>query len=65
MERFGAERKKAAKATIWATGCKSWYLDRDGLPTAWPWTSDRFRREMSKPRLSLYERRERRRSDDT
>jgi cation diffusion facilitator CzcD-associated flavoprotein CzcO len=53
--RFDAERKEAAKKTIWNSGCKSWYLDADGLPTAWPWTFDRFREEMSKPRLDDYE----------
>jgi cation diffusion facilitator CzcD-associated flavoprotein CzcO len=55
MERFDVERKEAAKTTIWNSGCKSWYLDADGLPTAWPWTYDRFRAEMSTPRLSDYE----------
>lgn len=55
MERFDAERKEAAKTTIWNSGCKSWYLDANGLPTAWPWTYDRFRAEMSKPRLSDFE----------
>jgi cation diffusion facilitator CzcD-associated flavoprotein CzcO len=55
MERFDAERREAARTTIWNTGCKSWYLDRDGLPTAWPWTFDRFREEMSKPRLADFE----------
>jgi len=55
MERFDAERKEAAKTTIWNSGCKSWYLDAHGLPTAWPWTFDRFREEMSKPRLADYE----------
>jgi cation diffusion facilitator CzcD-associated flavoprotein CzcO len=55
MERFDAERQEAAKTTIWNTGCKSWYLDEQGLPTAWPWTFDRFRDEMVQPRLSDYE----------
>jgi len=55
MERFDLERREAAKSTIWATGCKSWYLDGDGLPTAWPWTFDRFREEMDHPRLEDYE----------
>jgi cation diffusion facilitator CzcD-associated flavoprotein CzcO len=49
--RFDAERKEAAKSTIWASGCKSWYLDDEGLPTAWPFTFDRFREEMRRPRL--------------
>ncbi len=55
MERFDAERREAAKSTIWNTGCKSWYLDEAGLPTAWPWTFDRFEQEMSGPRLDDFE----------
>ena len=57
MARFDAERREAAKKTIWSTGCKSWYLDGTGLPTAWPFTFDRFRAEMGAPRLEDYERR--------
>jgi len=55
MEKFDRQRKKAARNTIWNSGCKSWYLDGDGLPTAWPWTYDKFREEMSNPRLEDYE----------
>jgi hypothetical protein len=55
MDRFDVDRKEAAKRTIWASGCKSWYLDADDLPTAWPWTYDRFREEMRAPRLADYE----------
>jgi cation diffusion facilitator CzcD-associated flavoprotein CzcO len=54
-DRFDAERREAAKSTIWASGCKSWYLDENGLPTAWPFTFDRFREEMSKPRLEDFD----------
>jgi cation diffusion facilitator CzcD-associated flavoprotein CzcO len=54
MDRFDTDRREAAKHTIWASGCKSWYLDADNLPTAWPWTYDRFREEMSTPRLEDY-----------
>jgi cation diffusion facilitator CzcD-associated flavoprotein CzcO len=55
MARFEAERREAAAKTIWATGCRSWYIGHDGLPTAWPWTYDRFRAEMAAPRLADYE----------
>ena len=55
MARFDADRKQAAKRTIWASGCKSWYLDADSLPTAWPWPYDRFREEMRAPRLDDYD----------
>ena len=51
MARFDAERRQAATTTIWNTGCKSWYLDASGLPTAWPFTFDRFRAEMARPRF--------------
>jgi cation diffusion facilitator CzcD-associated flavoprotein CzcO len=54
-QRFDAERREAARSTIWASGCKSWYLDREGLPTAWPFTFDRFREEMAEPHLEDYE----------
>jgi cation diffusion facilitator CzcD-associated flavoprotein CzcO len=54
-ERFDADRKEATKTTIWRSGCSSWYLDADGVPAVWPWTFDRFREEMAKPRLSDYE----------
>lgn len=55
MVRFDTERREAAKKTIWASGCRSWYLDSDDLPTAWPWTYDRFREEMRTPRLADYD----------
>jgi cation diffusion facilitator CzcD-associated flavoprotein CzcO len=55
MRRFDTERREAAKTTIWGTGCMSWYLDEEGLPTAWPWTFDRFRAEMSEPDPEDYE----------
>jgi cation diffusion facilitator CzcD-associated flavoprotein CzcO len=60
MARFDGERRVAARTTIWNSGCKSWYLDATGLPTAWPWTFDRFRDEMRRPRLDDLDRRRRR-----
>ena len=55
LDRFDAERIEAAKSTIWASGCNSWYLDTNGVPMVWPWTFDRFRKEMAEPRLSDFE----------
>jgi cation diffusion facilitator CzcD-associated flavoprotein CzcO len=55
-ERFDEDRVEAAKRTIWqAGGCRSWYLDDRGVPAAWPWSFDRFREEMARPRLTDYE----------
>lgn len=56
-ERFEAARLEAARRTVWVTGCRSWYLDGQGVPAVWPWTFDRFRAEMAAPNLADYERR--------
>ena len=55
MAKFEAERVAAAKHTIWATGCRSWYLDDRGVPASWPFTLDRFRAEMAAPKLEAYD----------
>ena len=49
---FEEKRIEAAQHTVWATGCKSWYLDDRGIPMAWPWTFEKFREAMTKPNLS-------------
>ena len=54
-KRFDDERVEAAKKTVWATGCRSWYLDDKGVPFAWPFEFARFREEMANPRLEDYE----------
>jgi len=53
--RFDAERMQAAKKTVWSTGCSSWYIDADGVPSAWPWPIERFYSEMAAPKLDDYE----------
>lgn len=54
-DRFEADRVEATRSTVWVTGCRSWYLDDRGVPAVWPWRFDRFREEMSRPRLADYE----------
>jgi cation diffusion facilitator CzcD-associated flavoprotein CzcO len=51
---FDESRVEAAKKTVWTTGCRSWYLDDRGIPATWPWTFDRFREEMARPKLEAY-----------
>jgi cation diffusion facilitator CzcD-associated flavoprotein CzcO len=55
LDVFEAERTEAAKSTVWATGCRSWYLDERGIPAAWPWPFDRFREEMAAPKLDHFD----------
>ena len=55
-ERFNAEMREAMPNTVWATGCTSWYLGKDGLPELWPWTPDRHRdRLRAKPDFDDYD----------
>jgi hypothetical protein len=55
MRRFEAERIEAARNTVWASGCNSWYLDADGVPASWPFSWQRFIDEMRGPKLEDYE----------
>lgn len=52
---YDARRIKAAKKTVFATGCSSWYLDGDGVPLTWPWGYDAFADAMAKPDLSQFQ----------
>jgi cation diffusion facilitator CzcD-associated flavoprotein CzcO len=52
---FDEERTEAAGNTIWATGCRSWYLDDRGVPMVWPFKFSRFREEMAAPKFEAYE----------
>ncbi len=53
--RFNASLREAMKGTIWVTGCKSWYLDANGIPATWPWSVSQFRDEMAEPDWSDFE----------
>ena len=55
LARFDEDRTEAARHTVWATGCKSWYLDDRGIPMAWPWTFTRFREAMAAPDLAAFD----------
>jgi cation diffusion facilitator CzcD-associated flavoprotein CzcO len=54
LDAFEAERRAAAKNTIWMTGCTSWYLDKEGVPAGWTMSYDRFREAMEHPDLDDY-----------
>jgi cation diffusion facilitator CzcD-associated flavoprotein CzcO len=49
--RFNEDLRGAMPATIWVTGCKSWYLGKDGIPVLWPWTPARHRELLAEPVL--------------
>ncbi len=39
---------QAMKKTVWMSGCNSWYIDEQGNTPMWPWTFERFERDMSR-----------------
>lgn len=50
LQTYEASRVEAAKQTVWFKGgCVSWYLDKDGIPSSWPWNFSRFVEAMSEP----------------
>jgi cation diffusion facilitator CzcD-associated flavoprotein CzcO len=54
MDDYEVRRIAAAKGTIFGSGCKSWYLDAEGVPASWPWSYDAFANAMSAPDLGAY-----------
>lgn len=55
LAQFEIERIAAAKTTVWFTGgCRSWYLDAEGIPSSWPWDYQRFVSEMREPNWGAY-----------
>ena len=51
---FNQDLRDSMKGTVWVSGCRSWYLDKNGQPILWPWTLERFQHEMSAPNLNEY-----------
>ncbi|HEY9315975.1 NAD(P)/FAD-dependent oxidoreductase [Williamsia sp.] len=54
LDEFETARQAAAKNTIFASGCTSWYLDKQGIPAGWPWSFFEFERTMQEPILADY-----------
>ena len=51
---FNDALRDAMGNTVWVSGCRSWYLDRNGQPILWPWSLERFQAEMAAPDLDEY-----------
>ncbi|MGO4444958.1 flavin-containing monooxygenase [Mycobacterium sp. 2YAF39] len=54
-EDYNEEMKSAMPQTIWVTGCKSWYLGKDGLPELFPWRPVRHRELLAIPDESHFD----------
>lgn len=53
-EQFNAQIRSALPRTVWASGCDSWYLGKDGVPELWPWNPRRYRAMLMQPDRSEY-----------
>lgn len=51
LERFSRYMKEGMSQTVWVGGCQSWYLDPDGDPVLWPYTWQRWEKEMKTPEM--------------
>lgn len=50
QERYNVWIQARLAKTIWATGCRSWYLSADGRnPTLWPGSTWAFERSLARP----------------
>jgi hypothetical protein len=52
---YNEQMKAAMPQTVWLTGCKSWYLGKDGLPELFPWIPRRHRELLRAPELSDFD----------
>ena len=52
--RFNEQMRTEMPRTVWTTGCKSWYLGKDGLPALWPWTPGEHREMLRQPALEEF-----------
>jgi cation diffusion facilitator CzcD-associated flavoprotein CzcO len=46
---FNQEMRAVLPNTIWTSGCKSWYIGADGLPSVWPWEASHHREILREP----------------
>lgn len=55
MTAYEDRRVAKAKTTVFGSGCKSWYLDSEGVPATWPWDHNAFEQAMKRPVLEDYQ----------
>lgn len=55
MEAFNAAVQEEMRETVWTSGCRSWYMDKNGNISSWPWTYEHFEEVMTAPRLEDFE----------
>ncbi|QZY44119.1 flavin-containing monooxygenase [Mycolicibacterium austroafricanum] len=54
-KQYNDAMKAAMPRTVWTTGCRSWYLGKDGLPELFPWEASRYAELLRSPRVSDFD----------
>jgi len=52
---FNEAVKARMPSTVWATGCRNWYMDKHGNVALWPWNWEHFENAMRAPNLAHFE----------
>jgi cation diffusion facilitator CzcD-associated flavoprotein CzcO len=55
MRQFNKAVQERMPSTIWVSGCKNWYMDKNGNIALWPWSWEHFEKTMRKPNLDHFE----------
>lgn len=53
-EHFNEAVKDAMTQTVWSSGCQSWYIDKNGIPSLWPWSAAKFDSDLAEPDLDEF-----------
>jgi cation diffusion facilitator CzcD-associated flavoprotein CzcO len=54
-EAYNADLRAAMPETVWASGCQSWYLGKDGTPEVWPFSPQRHAAMLRATRADEFE----------
>jgi hypothetical protein len=53
---YNADIQRRLKGTVWSSGCRSWYLDKNGKNTTlWPGFTFTFRRLTRRPQPERFD----------
>jgi cation diffusion facilitator CzcD-associated flavoprotein CzcO len=52
---YNEQMKDAMPQTVWVTGCRSWYLGKDGVPELFPWFPERYTELLRRPDLTDFD----------
>ncbi len=52
---YNASLKERMASSIWASGCQSWYIDKNGNVASYPWSYETFERDMRAPAFEDFE----------